>query len=537
MVRRNRLAFAAVIAVAAALILGAAVSTWQAIRATRAERQASLERNRALDERARAEDLLTFMLGDLHTQLAKVGRLDVLESAGNKAMAYFTSIDPQELTDTALARQAKALSQFGEIRMNQARYPEASIAFAEAYARASALAARHPQDGDMLFERGQAEYWIGFAHWQRGEFGAAQTWLTRYNETCRYLVTLDPAREAWQSEVAYGQHNLAVLAQERGELAGSRADFIAELETLEKLSAAVPADTEMKFRISLAHSWLGSVAEQQGDFTEAMAQYVLQATRLEQLVQLEPRTPRWRLRLANALTFQSDIKAVTGKTAEAGGRLKEARRLLDDLVALDPANRDWQSQALISRLKEARLTLHAGELAETSRNLAGTRPKLESLFAAEPSDRGFVLDLATSWRLEAQLRSASRQTDAGLAAARAVELGEKLVQDGRATTADLGEYARACVVAGEIAGTTGDAAEASRYWRRAGEILAPYLKETRDWRLLDPAARAAAWLGQTTEAHAIIARLNSLGYVPPDPWPDSDRPPAPMNSNPQPQPK
>jgi serine/threonine protein kinase len=83
LIRRNRLAFAAGGLVALALVAGTVISTAQAMRARRAEQVAAAERGRA-------EDLLGFMLGDLRAQLAKVGRLEVLESVGNRAMAYFS---------------------------------------------------------------------------------------------------------------------------------------------------------------------------------------------------------------------------------------------------------------------------------------------------------------------------------------------------------------------------------------------------------------------------------------------------------------
>jgi len=125
LIRRNRSVFIAGAAIAAALVLGIVASTWEALRAKRAERTAALERGRA-------EDLLTFMLGDLRAQLAKVGRLDVLESVGDRAMAYFASRDARDLSDTELARHSKALAQIGDIRMEQTRYTEAAAAFAEA---------------------------------------------------------------------------------------------------------------------------------------------------------------------------------------------------------------------------------------------------------------------------------------------------------------------------------------------------------------------------------------------------------------------
>ena len=140
--------------------------------------------------------------------------------------------------DATVTRHAKALTQIGEIRMDQSRFPEALAAFEKSYRDASALVTRHPQDGDMLFERGQAEYWIGFVHWKRGELEPAAEWLKRYHDSCVTLVALDPARTEWQSELAYGKHNLAVLDHERGNFAAARTGFLSELTTLETLSAS-----------------------------------------------------------------------------------------------------------------------------------------------------------------------------------------------------------------------------------------------------------------------------------------------------------
>ncbi|HUJ43801.1 MAG TPA: protein kinase [Opitutaceae bacterium] len=524
-VRRHRLGCAAAAAVALALVAGTVVSTWQAVRARRAERAARAER-------ARAEDLLGFMLGDLRAQLAKVGRLDVLEAVGDKAMAYFSSRPARDLDDHELARHAQALTQIGEIRMDEARYADATAAFSEAYRRAETLAARHPQDGDMLFERGQAEYWNGFVHWKRGELTAAADWWTRYHDTGLALVTLNPAQLAWRSELAYGQHNLAVLRRERGEFAAARADFLAELATLEKMLGSKPGDPDLCFRMADGHSWLGSLAEQQGEFKEALNQHLAQTAQLEQLATTEPHTALWRFRLADSLLFQSDILLATGQFSTARERLQEALRLVDELTAQDPANRRWQTVALYARLQAAKLARRAGDLTAADRLLEEIRPQLENLVSTEPTDRTFVLRLAIAWRMEAQVRAAAGRPDAAAAAARAVQIGEGLVREGRTTDAEAGACALACVVAGEIAARAGNDDDARNHWQHAADLLAPRLPGSRDWRLLDPAARAAAWLGRSEEARDRIAQLNLLGYVPLDPWPDADRPGAARSSVP-----
>ena len=88
------------------------------------------------------------------------------------------------------------------------------------------------------------------------------------------------------------------------------------------------------------------------------------------------------------------------------------------------------------------------------------------------------------------------------------------------------------MVAGEIAAQAGNSAAARSHWQHATEVLAARLTGTRNWRLLDPAARVAARVGRSAEARDRIAQLNLLGYVPLDPWPDVDRPGAAKSTTP-----
>jgi eukaryotic-like serine/threonine-protein kinase len=523
LIRRNRLAFGAALAVALTLIAGTIISTSQAVRATRAERLASRERAQAVEERAHAEDLLGFMLGDLRGQLAKVGRLDVLESVGDKAMAYFSEQEARGLDDPTLARHARALTQIGEIRMAQARYPEATAAFASAYDRTSALVARHPHDGDIIFDRGQAEYYNGLVRWKRGELSAAAEWMNRYNSTCQGLVALDPARPEWRSELAFGQHNLAALHEARGEFDPARKDFLAEQATLEKMAEANPRDADLQVRLADVHSWLGGIAEQQGEFGEASKQYAIEASQLDQLVSAEPGTAKWRFKLATTLLFQADVSLASGQYSAAAEKLTAARRLLDELVAQDSSNRQWWAAAQHLRLNEAMIARQRGDVTNAARLVGEVRSQIESFPETAQSDRVFILWLATAWRLETQLRIAAGRPDAAIAAARAVELGEKLIREGRARDTDVGECALACVLAGEIAATSGDQSSARHLWQKASDLLAPRLAGTHDHYLLDPAVRAATRLGHTDEARTMLAQLEATGYTPADPWPDASQ--------------
>jgi eukaryotic-like serine/threonine-protein kinase len=512
-VRRNRLAVVCGLIVAVALIASSVVSTMEAYRARRAERVADQERAKAVQERARAEDLLGFMLGDLRGQLAKVGRVDVLDAVGDKAMAYFSSRRAEGLDDSALTRYARALTQIGEIRMDQTRYPDALAAFTEANALAAALVNRHPRDGAMLFERGQSEYWIGFVHWKRGQLNDAATWLQRYHDTSVALIALEPGKLEWQSELAHGEHNLAVLEKERGNFDRAKAGFRAEIFTLERLARASPSASELTLRIADSHSWMAGLAAQMGELATALREYDAQRTYLEALVTAEPRTPRWRFSLASAELYCVEIYLATAKIDAARQRLSDARRRLDELTTHDPGNRQWMIMALHAHLLELELMTHEKGVADVLSRIAVVRQQIEELAAAEPSDR--LLARWNIWvlRLEAHARELSGQ-DGATAATRAVRIGEALVQDERATHADISEYALASVLLGDLEATHGRVADAEVRWRNAANLLEKYVDQSREYWLLDPAVRAASRLHRDEVVRPLSARLAEIGYVP-----------------------
>ncbi|HEY4301825.1 MAG TPA: serine/threonine-protein kinase [Candidatus Didemnitutus sp.] len=534
MMRRHRVAFGATAAVAAALIAGTAISTVQAVRARRAEEQAAIERTRAREQQAKAEDLLEFMLGDLRTQLARVGRLDVLESVGDRAMAHFSAQPPAAMDDATLSRYTKALIQIGELRMDQQRYADAATAFGEAHDRAIALVGRRPGDGDRIFLRGQSEYWRGFVFWQQGDLTRAAEWMTRYHDTCVALAAIDGSRPAWRSELAYGNHNLAVLNKERGDYAAASAGFAAELAALESMASASPDDPEIFFREADAHSWLGGVAAEQGDYSGALREYGQQMDILDHLVGLDPKTMRWKFWLADARLFRIEVLIATGSLAEAGRDLALSRESLTELVAHDPGNRHWAAADMHARLLSATLERAAGKMPAAKATIDGLRPGLEKLAAAEPTDRLLVRWSAWADRLAAEIARADGRPEAASLSARAVTESSQLVHDGRANDADRGELAQALLLQGQLAEQAGDHGSARQSWEQAGELLAARDRATHDWRLLDPAARVSFLLGRPQEARDIVARLSALKYVPIEPWPapiplDGSRPPAPDN--------
>src|SRR6478735_848754 len=142
--RRNR----HLILVTAASIAGMLVTSGLAYMAVEA-------RDEARDQRRQADKLVGFMLGDLRDKLEPLGRLDVLDSVGARALAYYEGQDKAQLSDEALSQRSKALTLMGEMANARgdlggalARYREAMEGTAEALRRA-------PDDPQRLFDHAQ----------------------------------------------------------------------------------------------------------------------------------------------------------------------------------------------------------------------------------------------------------------------------------------------------------------------------------------------------------------------------------------------
>ena len=516
--RRNRrlTLITAASVVGMTLTLGLAVVAWRA-------------RNDAQRRQDQAEDVLAFMLGDFREDLKKVGQLALLDKVGNKAVRYFDALEASDLTDAALARQAKALTQIGEVRMEKANFSEAERAFQNAFDRTSALARRHPDNGTMLFERAQAEFWLAFVAWKRGEMPRARQWSTQYRDSAAALVALEKNSVRAQRELISAHHNLAVLEFDEGNYTAARLAFFAEDAQVRGFLAARPDELSLRLKRADIASRLGLIEEYSGDFGAALERFGESCSQASGLVALEPAVARWRVTLAISLTLTANVQAIAGRGSEATAGYAEAKTIFNALAVQDPKNQQWRMRVATVELNEVALLAAAGRSERAAEILRAARATIEKLVAAEPSSQAFTRLLAKAWRIEASIPLAAHGPDAESAAGRAVEMGEMLLRQQRGDGSAHSELALARIVAGRICEANGHHEPARGHWLRALEIIGTR-QASNDWRFLEPAALALALLERNDEAQAVAARLRRFGYHSLDPLAASTLDAAPQRS-------
>jgi len=326
---------------AAAASVVAVLTTFMAVYAVQ-------QRDIAELRRAQAEELIGFMLGDLRTRLRELGRLDVLDAVGDQAEDYFAALPPAEINDYALEKQALALRQIGEVRLQQGRHEDAQRAFETSLAQLGELAERRPGDAGVLFERSQAEFWAGAAHYRALSLARARVYFQRYADTAARLVGLEPDNADYRLEQAYALSNLGSLAVDQGDLEAAGQAFSSAGEIFVELAGNDPDNPDLHFEVAANESWLAAVREARFDWPGAV-EFRRAAARQHADVSAVSGHPFHRRIEAEAWIKLARAEFALGRVADAQAAQAQAIALYDALADGDPDNFDWQLHRLKAR--------------------------------------------------------------------------------------------------------------------------------------------------------------------------------------------
>ncbi len=481
---------------------------------------AMLARDEATQRRDQAEDLLGFMVGDLRERLEPIGRLDLLEEVGARAMAYFATVKVKDLTDNELSRQAQVMTQVGEIRISQLQYSEALASFTEAYNRSAALYQGDPDDGERLFNRAQAEFWVAFVHWRNGDLQEARDWLVRYRDSSLGLAALDATRTDWKREVGFGHHNLAVLDFETGDLDAAATGFEQELGILSAIQEQDPGQA-LTIDIADSVSWLGSIALERGDLAQALEYFQRSAADLRNFSEQEPENTVRLDDRTHAVMRVVEVQLLTGELDQAITLADETIQAFDFLTDHDESNMDWLRASTKPRVAKGFALVALGRLEEAQTYAGQSMAILENMIANGAADYNVYDHLADAYRLMAWIHQGKNEMALALGfSQKAIESMQFIEQADRFNIERTGKLASIYVERGELFTALSNEAGARQSWLRARTLLEDKISNTRAPYLLDPWIRILLLDGQMGDAEKLSGALEAHHYKPLKPWPD-----------------
>ena len=466
-------------------------------------------RTEAQSQRAQAEDLIEFMLGDLRKKLDPVGRLDVLDAVGEKALGYYGKQDPDRLDANALGHRSRAMHLIGEMRDKRGQLEDALVAFKRAADTTAELLERAPNDGQRIFDHAQSVYWVGYIAWRRGQVQEAEDAFLKYRGLARQLVRLDARNVDWQMETAYANQNLGVVQLESGHAAAALASFT-EARRVEM--DVVSARPETALELADTHGWVAKALEASGDFDRAIAVNREKISYLRSLPDFSRDRNAQHL-IANAFYELGRLELQLGRADAAEGHARYAVDQIDKLSTSDAANMFWLSQSCFYRLSlaEIEFALNKPQAAGTHINLV--LPDVSRLVAGDSSEitwqiilRGQVLELQARLRTKGKAGDATVDREKFLAGVAGLESsGRKLTQNQEKMVAavELGF--------GDALNEAGDVAAAQAHWRAVVARLQPGT-DRRGYASVTLLARAHQRLGEIRDARELAARVQASKY-------------------------
>jgi len=448
------------------------------------------------------------MIRDLRPKLWSVGRLDILDAATEKSLAYFTSMNPEEISPREAAVNIEALVLLGETQIARADLTSARNTLGNAIALADAALRRHPGDLDVRFAAGSAQIMMSTEAEGEGDLPDAlrhaQASVAAFND----LVRRKPKEARFLRQQAIAYSNLGSL-YDRAEEVQSSLNSLEKAIAVKREIVRLDDTLENRFDAAITVHKAGLALLKLGRFREAHAMLEEERARLETLLARESTHRRMRQLLA---VYDDDLFAVALATGDVPQALRRSASVLAtsrQLSSFDPDNIQWKLLLVVAHRGSGTAARMNGDVAAALRNHEAAVDQLSGLFARGRQNSQVVRDMAMS-RIElarsllaaAQRRPAeiqSRLTLDVLAPVRTEPPVQRMLAD-------------ALLVQGEAMEAGGDTARAAAAWKEALAIVEPLDARSPDPRVADTHARILLRLGRRDHAIPLIEELSALGY-------------------------
>ena len=335
--RRHR---TAVLVAGAAIVVLVAIGAVAIHRVVRAEGVAQTARGTAEHDRADAEELMGFMLGDLRDKLRPLGKLELLGLVANKATAYY---DRRPVTTERDRRdRSTALVNLGDVRLAQGQTSAALVSYRAALALSEVLAALAPDDDSRQRDLEVKHNRIGEVLVAQGDSAGALAECRANIAISARLAAKDPRNAGWQRDLSISHEKLGDVLDAQGDFPEALTEFHQSLAITEALAGwASSPDTARD--LGVGHERLGEVFARHDDRAAAVTELRAALAIREPLVAKEPDNAILVRDLAATHDAIGTVLVNEGEAAAALPQFRAALALDQRLAARDASNEGVQS--------------------------------------------------------------------------------------------------------------------------------------------------------------------------------------------------
>lgn len=300
-------------------------------------------RNDAQDSRAQAESLVEYMITDLKEKLEPVGRLDILDSVGDKAVNYYDTQELKQLNNESRLRQARSRHIIAQVALDAKNMVKAEQEIETAFSLTQEILSRNPDDPSSMFAHAQSEYWMGALNYMNKNYGEALPYWNNYNVLGRKLYELDPLNVDWVMEAASGENNLGLLSRRIGNLAVAQSHYEKAAQLVEEALLYRPNDRILLEKLSNFYAGLANALHKSGNTQAAKTYRFNNLGILERLVNMSDTPDQNHIfKLARARIKYAYMKHESVEDQCQDKSLLQGLKTLETLLNIDHENTTWR---------------------------------------------------------------------------------------------------------------------------------------------------------------------------------------------------
>jgi DNA-binding winged helix-turn-helix (wHTH) protein/tetratricopeptide (TPR) repeat protein/energy-coupling factor transporter ATP-binding protein EcfA2 len=490
----------------AMIILLAVLATGLGLSAMSAQKQAQRQRTEV-------EGLMGFMLGDFTEKLRPLARLDLLDSVGDRALAYFKRAGNEDLSETALTQRAKALQVLAEVRYTRGDAKTAEDALQTAALILLRQQKKTPNNHEVLKNLGVNAFWLGQIRLDKREWQQATVFFTQYQQYSDRLHQLDPNNPEWWIEQSYAHNNLGTVALNLRDFKRADSEFQQSLALKNRALGKKPQDNTLQAELADSLSWSATMKAALGELDAAMQLHQKEAAIVQKLAATHPGDGLWRARWAISLQHQAELHKALGDDATALGMWRHAAQLYEINLKHESDNQTWQRNLVLVQLGiDQLLARHAPPQTQFA-DLIELKKATASLIRRNPGQPALIwADAILERRIGNKLTNQHNLTDSKPVISGAIHALEQLFS---ANPTDLETkllLIDTLLTEAEWASQAQGPAEVQRACARGRAVLARDVENSLDYRVLDRWLRLHLCLNARDEVRATHARLTKIGY-------------------------
>ncbi len=497
---------------AAITVLALAVMTATSLLAL----EATVQRGIAEQRRAQAESLVAFMLGNLRKELQPIGRLDLLDMVGKRALAYYASQDADSMDASSLERRAQALRLIGQVYLARGNLDEALAAFNRAESTTARLLARKPHDPERIYAHAQSVYYLALVAYQRGEVSKAEAGFRYYGKLAQRLLLINPDNTDWRDQFEEAYWNMGVMMYRKKKFRDASEVFRRYIAISSKLARRHPKDISKQTDLAGARAWYAAALYGLGDVNGAYRQRMMQLAIDQRLLASDPDNSNLREGIAICERALANLELSRGNLREATARSMALIKASNALVKQDATNTLWQELNAAGWINLAESRYARNEFAASEKAAARGDQLARKLLEKDPT----VLHWQTTLESRVQLllsRLASRggrHEDALKIASAVASNLDAMPADKRSTPSAETYLLSAHLLQGDELRALHQTGSVDAWKKVIGIAQANTGDLTPEMRTT--VAAAYLRLGDTRKARRILDQLGALGYRAPE---------------------